>query len=103
GCTGVDYQRRDRRWTHPDLADGTGRARELRLRDRSRGAPASTPHSHPPSGRRMRMLARRLSLYLVTAWVAITVNFLLPRMLPGNPVQQLIGKLTGNVTPQEVH
>ena len=51
----------------------------------------------------MRMLGRRLSLYLVTAWVAITVNFLLPRMMPGNPVQQLIGKLTGRVTPQQVH
>lgn len=51
----------------------------------------------------MRMLARRLSLYLVTAWVAITVNFLLPRMMPGNPVQQLIGKMTGNITPQQVH
>ncbi len=51
----------------------------------------------------MRMLARRLSLYVVTAWVAITVNFLLPRMMPGNPVQQLIGKLTGQITPQQVH
>ena len=49
------------------------------------------------------MLARRLSLYVVTAWVAITVNFLLPRMMPGNPVQQLIGKLTGQITPQQVH
>src|ERR1019366_6060138 len=61
------------------------------------------PHTHVPAGRRMRMLARRLSLYAVTAWVAITVNFLLPRMMPGNPVQQLIGKMTGNITPQQVH
>ena len=51
----------------------------------------------------MRMLTRRLSLYLVTAWVAVTVNFLLPRLMPGNPVQQLIGKLTGRITPQQVH
>ncbi len=50
----------------------------------------------------MRMLARRLSLYAVTAWVAITVNFLLPRMMPGNPVQQMIGKMTGQITPQQV-
>ena len=46
----------------------------------------------------MRMLARRLSLYLVTAWVAITVNFLLPRMMPGNPVQQMVGKITGQIS-----
>ena len=51
----------------------------------------------------MLALARRLGVYLVTAWVAITVNFLLPRLMPGNPVQTLIGKLTGRVTPQIVH
>jgi len=50
----------------------------------------------------MRMLARRLSLYLVTAWVAITVNFLLPRLMPGNPVQTLIGKMTGQITTQQI-
>ena len=50
----------------------------------------------------MRMLGRRLSLYLLTAWVAITANFLLPRLMPGNPVQTMIGKITGNITPQQV-
>jgi len=50
----------------------------------------------------MRVLGRRLSLYLVTAWVAITANFLLPRLMPGNPLQQMIGKATGAVTPQQV-
>jgi peptide/nickel transport system permease protein len=49
------------------------------------------------------MLLRRLSLYAVTAWVAITVNFMLPHLMPGNPVQTMIGKLTGRVTPQQVH
>jgi peptide/nickel transport system permease protein len=48
------------------------------------------------------MLARRLLLYAVTAWVAITANFLLPRMMPGNPIQTLIGKITGTVTPNEI-
>ncbi len=48
------------------------------------------------------MIARRLALYALTAWVAITVNFLLPRMMPGNPVQTLIGKLQGQVTSQEI-
>jgi peptide/nickel transport system permease protein len=42
-------------------------------------------------------------LYAVTAWVAITVNFMLPHLMPGNPVQTMIGKLTGRVTPQQVH
>jgi peptide/nickel transport system permease protein len=50
----------------------------------------------------MRMIARRLGLYAVTAWVAVTVNFILPRLMPGNPIQQLIGRLTGQVSVQEV-
>ena len=48
----------------------------------------------------MYTLARRFGVYLVTAWVAITVNFLLPRMMPGNPVQTMIGKIQGRVTPE---
>lgn len=50
----------------------------------------------------MTVLLRRFGFYLVTAWVAITVNFILPRMMPGNPVKDLIGRLTGQVTPQVI-
>jgi peptide/nickel transport system permease protein len=48
------------------------------------------------------MIIRRLGLYALTAWVAITVNFLLPRLMPGNPIQDLIGKLQGQVTANEI-
>jgi peptide/nickel transport system permease protein len=34
----------------------------------------------------MRYLLRRLGFYLIAFWAAITVNFLLPRLLPGNPI-----------------
>ncbi len=50
----------------------------------------------------MRMILRRIALYALTAWVAVTVNFVLPRLMPGNPVQTLIGKLQGQVTPNEI-
>jgi len=50
----------------------------------------------------MKLLLRRLGLYLITAWVAITANFLLPRLMPGNPIEQLIAKLQGRVTPQMI-
>jgi len=50
----------------------------------------------------MRMLLRRLGVYAFTAWVTITVNFILPHLMPGNPIQQLIAKLTGRVTPEEI-
>ena len=50
----------------------------------------------------MRTIFRRLGLYALTAWVAVTVNFLLPRLMPGNPIQNLIGKLQGQVTANEI-
>lgn len=34
----------------------------------------------------MHYLLRRLGFYLIAFWAAITVNFLLPRLLPGNPI-----------------
>jgi peptide/nickel transport system permease protein len=51
----------------------------------------------------MRLIGRRLALYALTFWVAITVNFLLPHFMPGNPIQTMIGKLQGQVTPQEIN
>jgi len=48
----------------------------------------------------MTAISRKLAVYIITAWVAITVNFLLPHLMPGNPVQTMIGKLQGWVTPQ---
>ena len=41
----------------------------------------------------MTFLLRRALFYLVTLWAAITANFLLPRLLPGDPVQAMITKL----------
>ncbi|SDP93108.1 ABC transporter permease [Lentzea jiangxiensis] len=45
----------------------------------------------------MTFLLRRALFYLVTLWAAITVNFLLPRLLPGDPVQAMIIKLGGRL------
>ena len=36
---------------------------------------------------------RRIAFYLVTLWAAISLNFLLPRMMPGDPAAIMIGKL----------
>ncbi|MBO0686201.1 MAG: ABC transporter permease [Candidatus Dormibacteraeota bacterium] len=40
----------------------------------------------------MRILVRRFAFYLLTAWVALTVNFFLPRLVPGNPVATAIAQ-----------
>src|SRR5947199_1146272 len=40
----------------------------------------------------MAYLTRRLGFYLIAFWAAITVNFLLPRLLPGNPIDYFMGR-----------
>jgi peptide/nickel transport system permease protein len=49
----------------------------------------------------MSYLVRRVAFYLVTAWAAITMNFFIPRMMPGNPVSIIISRMSqvGPVTP----
>jgi peptide/nickel transport system permease protein len=51
----------------------------------------------------VRYVLRKLGFYLVAAWVAITVNFLLPRLIPGNPVEVLIARMSqsGTIPPNE--
>ena len=39
----------------------------------------------------MRRVAGRVGQYVVVLWVALTVNFALPRIAPGSPVQYLLG------------
>lgn len=40
----------------------------------------------------MGALIRRLLVYLLAAWVAVTVSFLLPRVVPGNPVAGAVAR-----------
>src|SRR5947208_2506188 len=41
----------------------------------------------------MRWLARRLVFYVFAIWVALTINFLLPRLMPGDPISGLLAHL----------
>ena len=50
----------------------------------------------------MRMIARRMALYLVTAVVAITVNFFIPRLMPGNPVLAVLGRVQAQESKQAI-
>lgn len=45
--------------------------------------------------------ALRLFGYLLVLWLGATVNFLLPRLLPGDPVEFLIGEEASRLTPQQ--
>jgi peptide/nickel transport system permease protein len=51
----------------------------------------------------MRHLLRRIGFYLVALWAALTLNFLIPRLAPGDPVAALVGRFQGRITPQALH
>ncbi len=46
----------------------------------------------------MSFIVRRLGFYAVAVWVAITVNFAIPRIMPGNAVDTLLAKFP-NLSP----
>jgi len=48
----------------------------------------------------MRFWLRRTVFYLFTAWAAITINFLLPRMMKGDPVSAYLAKNQGMISPE---
>ncbi|UCE02201.1 MAG: ABC transporter permease [Candidatus Latescibacterota bacterium] len=48
----------------------------------------------------MRFVLRRLGFYLVAAWAALTLNFFLPRLMPGDPASALFARFAGRVSPE---
>jgi peptide/nickel transport system permease protein len=50
----------------------------------------------------MPFILRRLGFYIVAAWAALTANFFLPRLMPGNAVQAIMSKFP-NLTPATYH
>ena len=51
----------------------------------------------------MSYFLRKLGFYAVALWAALTLNFAIPRLLPGNPVDILLAKLQqrgGSVSPE---
>ncbi|MCA1218275.1 ABC transporter permease [Streptomyces sp. 8L] len=50
----------------------------------------------------MRTVLRKLGLYLLTAWAALSLNFVIPRIMPGNPADNLINQFHGKLSPSAV-
>lgn len=51
----------------------------------------------------MTYLVRRIAFYVVTLWAAITINFFVPRLIPGDPVLALINRYPGRVDPKSIN
>lgn len=53
----------------------------------------------------MRYFVRRFLFFLLTLWAAVTLNFIIPRLQPGDPAQTIVSKMVGQtraVDPAEV-
>ena len=50
----------------------------------------------------MKYLARQIGLYLLAAWASLTLNFFLPRAMPGDPVTALVARMRGRIRPEQI-
>lgn len=50
----------------------------------------------------MRFALRRLGFYALAAWVALTLNFVLPRLMPGDPASALFARFKGRLSPDAI-
>ena len=49
----------------------------------------------------IRYLARKLLIYLVTFFVAVTIDWAIPRFMPGNPIDQLLARMHAQPASQQ--
>jgi peptide/nickel transport system permease protein len=50
----------------------------------------------------MRQLLRRIGFYVIALWASVTINFLIPRLAPGNPAQVLVARFQGKIPASAV-
>jgi peptide/nickel transport system permease protein len=50
----------------------------------------------------VKYVSRRVGLFLITLWAALTVNFIIPRVMPGNEAQAVLATFR-NVNPAALH
>lgn len=48
----------------------------------------------------MRYVLRRLGFYLLAAWASLTLNFVIPRLAPGDPATAMFARFEGRVAPE---
>ena len=51
----------------------------------------------------MRYILRRLGFYLIAFFAALTINFFLPRLIPGDPATAIIGRPGASLTPEQLN
>jgi peptide/nickel transport system permease protein len=51
----------------------------------------------------MRFVLRRLGFFFLTLWAALTINFIIPRMMPGNPALAMMARFKGRLNGTVLH
>jgi peptide/nickel transport system permease protein len=62
----------------------------MQVRRAGLGPPVALRYEVP----HMRFILRRIVFYLFAIWVALTLNFLLPRLMPGDPIGGILQRLS---------
>jgi len=47
-------------------------------------------------------ILRRIGFYLVAAWASLTLNFFLPRLMPGDPASAIFARSQGRLEPEAI-
>lgn len=50
----------------------------------------------------MHYILRRLGFYALAAWVSLTLNFLIPRLMPGDPAAAIFARFRGQLQPEQI-
>ncbi len=51
----------------------------------------------------MRYFIQRLGFFVLSLMAAISINFFLPRLMPGNPAEAMIARYQGRLSPMALH
>lgn len=51
----------------------------------------------------MKYFVRKIVIFILTAWITLSINFILPRLMPGNPAEAMIAKFKGRLSIQALH
>ena len=50
----------------------------------------------------MRFIVRRIGFYIAALWIAVTLNFLIPRLMPGDPASTMFAQAQGKMSADQL-
>ena len=50
----------------------------------------------------MRYVTRRIIFYLIAIFASLTINFFIPRLMPGDPASAMFARFQGQMRPEAI-